>query len=188
MFVRRGWFHICFYFLKYWSSFQRQENKEVMESRRQLPDEQHVPEPWKQQDEANTDTSNQIQHETSVRDSGSFSLNPPAAVQSAAADVSQALTSPCSKCFPCIFFFPPSTSCGNHICWATFPLMSQSRSHLSKQPTWQSIKTQGHKGEDRQWGAPREGPRPAGATEPSLWQRLPAQTTVWHMRNNGGCN
>lgn len=123
-----------------------------------------------------------------LRDSGSYSfLNPPAAVQSAA-DVSLALTSPCLICFPCtFFFFPPSSSCGNRICWAVFPLTSRSRSHLNNQPTRQFIKTQRHKGEDRQWGAPCAGSRPAGGVggfELWRWQRVPLRRSPWYITNN----
>lgn len=80
-------------------------------------------------------------------------LNAPAAAQ--LLEVSRALTSPCLICFPCIM----SASCGNRVFVERhFPWRARAVHVWATPPMRQSIKTQRHKGEDRQWDA---GSRPA---------------------------
>lgn len=101
--------------------------------------------PEKQQDEANTDTSNQIQHETSVWETLDLWLFKPTSCSSVCCWCVTGAHLSLFNMLPLHLFFssflPPLTSCGIRICWAAFPLTSWSRSHLNSRTTRQFIKT-----------------------------------------------
>lgn len=146
-------------------------------------EEQRLPEPW---EAAGLIPHRQIKSHMKVCERISWYVFKTHQLQfSLWLEVSQPLTSPRLICFPCIFFSPLSTSCGNRVCRAVFPPRRARRGHVwTSRQRWQSVKTQ-------RWGQTMRcgdgGVPTRRGAELWRWQRLPARMSPWHMgRNNGG--